>query len=97
LKTKDIFKCITIKLIIFLIFTFMFILFYWYTVSSFCAVYKNSQTTFILDWIFTSLFGFLIPFVIYLIPSGLRICALKKQKWKASLVIYKLSKIIPIF
>ena len=97
MKAKDIFKCITIKLIIFLVFTFIFILFYWYTISAFCAVYKNSQTIFILDWIFTSLFGFLIPFILYLIPSGLRICSLKKQNWKSSIYIYKLSKFIPIF
>ena len=43
MKAKDIFKCITIKLIIFLVFIFIFILFYWYTISAFCAVYKNSQ------------------------------------------------------
>ena len=97
MKAKDIFKCITIKLIIFLVFTFIFILFYWYTISAFCAVYKNSQTIFILDWMFTSLFGFLIPFILYLIPSGLRICSLKKQNWKSSIYIYKLSKFIPIF
>ena len=96
-KTKFIYKCIYIKLLIFFIFTFIFILFYWYIVSAFCAVYKNTQTPFIKDWIFSFLLGNLLPFVIYLIPSSLRFFAIKKQKWKGSIYIYKLSDIIPIF
>ena len=72
-STSKVFKCINIKLIIFFIFTFVFILFYWYVVSAFCCVYKNTQIAFIKDWIFSFILGILLPFIIYLIPSALRI------------------------
>ena len=91
------FKCIYIKLILFFLFTFIFIIFYWYLVSAFCSVYKNTQLAFIKDWICSFIFGILLPFVIYLFPSSLRLYSIKNNKCKYSSFIYKLSKIIPIF
>ena len=91
------FKRIYIKLLIFFIFTFIFILFNWYVVSAFCSVYKNTQFSYIKDWIYTFILGILFNFAIYLIPSGLRLYALKKSNSKGASFIYKLSEIIPIF
>jgi len=96
-QMQFIYKCINIKLIIFFVFTFIFIIFYWYIISAFCSVYKNTQITFIKDWIFSFLLGILLPFFLYLIPSSLRICAIKNKNNKCSSFIYKLSEIIPIF
>ena len=96
-KMNFVYKGIKIKLIIFFVFTFMFIIFFWYIVSAFCSVYKNTQTAFIKDWIFSFLLGILLPFIIYLIPSALRVGALKLHNCKGSFFIYKLSEIIPIF
>ena len=92
-----IYKCINIKLIIFFIFTFIFLIFYWYTISAFCAVYKNTQIAFIKDCILSFILSILIPFAIYLVPSALKVCALKNKNCKCSIFIYKLSEIIPIF
>ena len=72
-------------------------LFYWYVVAAFCVVYKNTQKSFIKDWIFSFLLGMLITFIIYLFPSALRKCAIKNQNRKCSIFIYKLSDIIPFF
>ena len=91
------FKCIYIKFILFFLFTFIFIIFYWYLVSAFCSVYKNTQLAFIKDWICSFIFGILLPFVIYLFPSSLRLYSIKNNKCKYSSFIYKLSQIIPIF
>jgi len=91
------YKCIKIKLIIFFIFAVIFMLFYWYVVSAFCVVYKNTQISFIKDWIFSLILGMLIPFVIYLIPSSLRLCSIKNKNRKCSIILYKLSEIIPFF
>ena len=96
-KMKSIYKCINIKLIIFFSFTFTLIIFYWYIVAAFCSVYKNTQIIFIKNSIFSFLLGMILPFIIYLIPSSLRKCALKNKNSKTSFYIYKLSKIIPIF
>ena len=89
-------KYIKIKLVIFFIFTFILLVFYWYTITSFCAVYENTQITFIKDSLLSFLLSILYPLVIYLIPSGLRIISLKNVKMNLK-CIYKLSDIIPFF
>ena len=94
---RRIYRCIEFKLVVFFFFTFILLLFYWYTVSAFCSVYQNTQIPFIKDCIFSFLLGNALPFGIYLIPSILRICAIKNPKSKASVYFYKLSDIIPIF
>jgi len=96
-KMIFVYKCINIKFIIFLVFTFVFIIFYWYVVAAFCSVYKNTQIAFIKDWIFSFLLDMLIPFIVYLIPASLRILAIRSRNCKGSIYIYKLSNIIPIF
>ena len=96
IKIIKILKCIKIKLIIFFIFTSIVFIFYWYSVTSFCAVYENTQIIFIKDSLMSFLLGIIYPFAIYLIPSGLRIIALKNEKRNLK-CIYKLSDIIPLF
>ena len=96
-EMKLTYKYINIKLIIFFVFTFLFIVFYWYIIVAFCAVYKNTQIAFIKDCAFSFLSGIILPFIIYLIPSALRICSIKYNNCKGSIFIFKLSKIIPIF
>ena len=89
-------KCIKIKISFFFIFTSLLFIFYWYFIASFCSVYQNTQGAFIKDSIFSFILGFIIPFVIYLIPTSLRIITLKTKKLSLECV-YKLSKIIPLF
>ena len=100
IRNKDtifkILKCIKIKLIVFFIFIFVFFIFYWYLISCFCAVYENTQIIFIKDSFTSFLIGLIYQFVIYLIPSILRVRALKDEK-KHSKFIYQLSDIIPFF
>jgi len=90
-------RCITIKLISFFVFTFIFFVFYWYLVSAFCAVYSNTQITFIKDSTSSFLTGLIYPFVLYLIPSVLRMISLKDNTKKRLKFVYKLSDILPIF
>ena len=98
-NSKDIiriFKCINIKLLFFFIFTFTLFIFYWYSVASFCAVYENSQITFVKDSFLSFLLSIIYPFIIYLITTALRFCAIKKEK-KGLKFVYRLSDIIPFF
>ena len=90
-------KCIKIKIFIFFVFTLILYLFYWYFISAFCAVYQNTQISFIKDSISSFLTGLLYPFIFYLIPPILRIISLKDVEKKRLNCIYKLSDIIPIF
>ena len=77
-------------------FTFIFLIFYWLSVTLFCAVYKNTQIIFIKDSLLSFLLGNFYPFIIYLIPTCLRIVALRNSKTNLK-CIDKLSDIIPFF
>ena len=90
-------KCIKLKLLGFFVFTFVFFGFYWYLVTSFCAVYKNTQNIFIKDFLVSFITGLIYPFVLYLFPSILRIISLRSFKNVNLGFVYKLSDIIPIF
>ena len=89
-------NCIKIKLVIFFIITFIFFAFYWYSIASFCAIYENTQITFIKDSLLSFSLGIIYPFIIYFIPSFLRIIALRNKKSNLK-CLYKLSDIIPFF
>ena len=90
-------KFIKIKLFIFFVFTFILFLIYWYFITAFCAVYQNTQISFIKDSISSFLTGLLYPFIFYLFPPILRIISLKDAAKKRLNCLYKLSDIIPIF
>ena len=90
-------KCIKLKIYGFFIFTFIFFVFYWYFISAFCAVYKNTQIIFIKDSFSSFITSLLDPFCIYAFTSFLRVIALKDINKKRLKIIYNLSDIIPIF
>ena len=92
----NILKCIKIKLIIFFIITFILFAFYWYTVTIFCVVYENTQIIFVKDSLLSFLLSIVYPFIIYIIPSILRIISLRSSQ-KNLKCLYKLSDIIPFF
>ena len=90
-------NCIKYKIIAFYVFTFLLFFFYWYTVSSFCAVYQNTQKIFITDSVSSFLLGLVYPFILYLIPAGLRMLSLKAKEKKNLKFFYWLSEVIPFF
>ena len=90
-------KCIKFKLFGFYLFTFTLFVFYWYLVSSFCAVYQNTQIIFIKDSVSSFGMGLLYPFIFYMFPALFRFMALKDRNKKRFKVIYCISDIIPIF
>jgi hypothetical protein len=89
-------KCINLKLVTFFFTTLLLFCIYWYIVSSFCAVYQNTQIIFIKDSLSSFLIGIIYPLFIYLIPSSFRLCSLKSKKMRYRW-LYKLSDIIPCF
>ena len=92
-----IFKCIKYKIICFFVFTFVLLVFYWYFVSAFCAVYQNTQKTFIKDSASSFINNLIYPFALYLMPSALRIIALKHNGKNKLKCVYKMSNLIPFF
>ena len=81
----------------FFVFTFSFFVFYWYLVTCFCAVYKNTQIIFIKDFLVSFITGLIYPFILYIFPTILRIISLRACKNVNLSFLYKLSDIIPIF
>ena len=86
-------KLIKIKITFLYLITILILSFYWYLISCFCAIYRNTQIAFIKDSLLSFLLDNLIPFIMYLFPTLFRIVALKNN----IKCIYQLSSIIPFF
>ena len=90
IKAKAIEKCERIKMVIFYSLSFLFLIFFWYLISCFCAVYVNTQVILIYDTLISFLISMLYPFGYCLIPSILRLISFKSNKK----ILYNLSLIL---
>ena len=90
-KVEELKKCIVIKYTSFFIVDIVFVIFFWYYLSSFCAVYKNSQICLIINTTICFSLSFLYPLIINLVPGIFRIISLKNKNNK---LFFKISKII---
>ena len=90
-ESKKVIKYIYIKFIVFFIIAFIFLLLFWYYITSFCAIYVNTQYHLIKDTLISFCLSMIYPFGIYLIPGIFRIPSLRA---KGRETMYKFSKII---
>ena len=90
-KIFDILHCLTIKFLLFFQISTLFLIFFWYYLSCFCAVYKNTQYFLIKDTIVSFGLSLLYPFGLNLLPGLFRIPSLKKNDRQC---LYQVSKII---
>ena len=95
MKSNKIKTCLKIKLISFFILSFILMIFFWYFISSFCAVYKNTQIILIEDTLVSFALSMIYPFGLNLLPGIFRIPALKDVK-KDKKCLYKTSKLIAL-
>ena len=86
-------KRLKIKFILFFLFDFLLLILFWYYISCFCAIYKNTQKHLIKDTLITFGLSMLYPFYLCLLPGLWRIPALRAEQ-KDKKLIYKLSTII---
>ena len=84
-------KCIIIKYIIFFCLGLVFLFFFWYYLSSFGAVYQNTQIYIIINTSICLGISLLYPFIINILPVIFRMCALSNINSKC---IYNISKIL---
>ena len=94
-KSKKVLKCLKIKFILFFILSFLFSLIFWYFISCFCAVYKNTQNILIKNTFLSFGLSMIYPFGLNLLPGMFRIPALRDEN-KNQTCLYKLSNIIAI-
>ena len=86
-------KCIKIKYILFFTFSFIFLIFFWYYLSIFCAIYKKTQIILIKDTIISFFLSLIYPFLLNLLPGIFRLISLRNSKKDRS-CLYKVSTLI---
>ena len=92
-KAKDLLRILKIKFIFFFVLSIIFILFFWYYLMCFSAVYKNTQYHLLKDNIIGFGTSLLTPFGTKLLPLLFRVIGLKsKNKY-----FFLISKSIQIF
>ena len=94
-KSKSIKRCLMIKLVIYFLISFLFMIFFWYFISCFCAVYKNTQLILIEDTLISFGLSMLYPFGLNLLPGILRIPSLKAAN-KNMKCLYQLSGFVAL-
>ena len=87
-EINNILKFIKIRYIIFFGLTILLFIFYWYFISSFCAVYGNTQIIFLEDFISSFVTGLIYPFIIYYLLAACRVLSLKDKKKKRLKFLY---------
>ena len=90
-KVSKVKRCLIIKYICFFVLSYIFLSFFWYYLSSFGAVYQNTQIYVIENTFISFVFSFIYPFAINIIPALLRIYSLKESNRE---LCYKISKYI---
>ena len=80
LMADEVRKCIFIKYICFYVLSLGFIIFFWYYLSSFCAVYQNSQLFLFINTIISCGISFLYPLFINIFPGIFRIISLERNR-----------------
>ena len=92
-KVLTVIKCIIIRYICFFILSILFLICFWYYLSCFCAVYKNTQKFLIKNMLITYFITLIYPFLFCILSGMFRIPALKRP----GECFYKFSQIIQIF
>ena len=92
-KISRIVKWIKIRFIILFLMIFLLLILFWYYLSCFCAVYKNTQIHLLKDTLISFGLSLVYPLGLNLLPGFLRIPALKKLN-NQRYYLYSISKII---
>ena len=95
-KSKKLVKLLNIKFTLYFIISFLFLLFFWYYISMFGAIYKNTQIHLLKDTLIGFGLSLFIPFIFYLIPPIFRIPSLSNAHNKRQ-YLYNFSKFLQSF
>ena len=91
--SKDIKRCIYIRFGIFIVISLLLMLFFWYFISCFCAVYNNTQIILFKDTLLSFGLSMLYPIGLSLLPGIFRIPSLRSEK-KNKKCLYSFSQIV---
>ena len=92
-KAKVLTNILSKKFVLFFIISFLFLIFFWYYISMFGVIYKNTQIHLLKDTLMSFGLSLVIPFIFYLFPGIFRIPSLsninKRRKY-----LYNFSKFL---
>ena len=86
-RINEIKRTINIKIVLYFIISCIFLFCFWYYLSMFGAVYRNTQYHLIKDTMISFCLSLIYPFFIYLIPGIFRIPALSDSKNKKKILV----------
>ena len=92
---KEIEICIKIKFTIFFIICYLLLFFFWYFISCFCGVYKNTQIVLITDTFISFGTSMIYPFGLSLLPGIFRIQALRAKN-KDKKCLFQISSLVAL-
>ena len=87
---------LTFKFVLYFVIGFLFLSFFWYYISMFCVIYRNTQIHLLKDTLFSFSLSLIFPFGYYFLPGFFRIPALSNQKNKRK-CLYNFSKFLQKF
>jgi hypothetical protein len=87
IKIKKILKCLKVKILLFIIFELLFLLFFFYYVTAFCHVYNSAQSILLIDTVSSMVLGIIFNVGISLLGT---ICYLLAIKHKIK-ILYSLA------
>ena len=89
MESVKLIKELNVRFNIYYIISFVLLIFFWYFISAFCAVYKNTQIILFENTLSSFALSLLYPFGLYLLPGMFRIPALRaKSKDKKCLYVF---------
>ena len=94
-RAEELKNKLAVKFILYFIISFLLLDFFWYYISMFGVIYKNTQIHLLKDTLMSFALSLLYPFGIYLFPGIFRIPALSNRKNKRE-CLYNFSKIIQL-
>ena len=92
---KNKLKYMKIKFTIFFVLNFIMLGFFWYYLTCFNAIYKNTQVYLIENTFISFGFSLVYPFIINIFPTMIRTCAIHSKN-KDQECFYKISRIIQL-
>ncbi len=90
---SDLARNLKIKFVVFFILDLIVLVIFWFYLSCFSAVYKNTQIHLIKDTLISFGTSFISPFAIYLLPGIFRIPSLKNQNRK---ILYGINQVLQL-
>ena len=91
IKLNKLFIILKIKFVLFFIISFILLTFFWFYITCFCGIYRNTQIHLIKDSLISLLMSFIYPFGTLLFITTLRMIALRADKHDRKF-LYKFSQ-----